>query len=93
MGTEGHGSGEVPAYVLTEHARAALRERIISVELLEHVLMHPALRRPDRADADLENWYASVPGGDGRVMKVVLAPDSPLRVVTVYYDRSMRGQL
>lgn len=93
MGAEGNDGRDVPAYVLIEHARAALRERAIPIELLEHALVHSALRRADRTDPDLQNWYASVPGGDGRVIKVVLAPVSPLRVVTVYYDRAMRGQL
>ena len=50
-------------------------------------------RRPDRPDADTEKRYASVPGGDGRVVKAVLAADPPLRVVTVCYDSSMGGQL
>jgi hypothetical protein len=81
-------------YTLTEHAKTMMTERGIPLEWLERVLNEPVLREPDPDDASLERRYRPIPEFDGRVLRVVVnATVEPLRVVSVFFDRSKRGQL
>jgi hypothetical protein len=81
-------------YVLTEHAKKMLAEREIPIEWLERALNEPVLREPDLGDISLERRYRPIPEFDGRVLRVVVnAMDEPIRVVSVFFDRSKRGQL
>jgi hypothetical protein len=81
-------------YTLTEHAKKMVTEREIPLEWLERVLNEPVLREPDPDDASLERRYRPIPEFDGRVLRVVVNTTvEPLRVVSVFFDRSKRGQL
>ncbi len=81
-------------YVLTEHAKKALAERDIAAEWLERTLATPALREPDPGDPALERRYLPIPERDGRVLRVIVDPSVvPMRVVSVFFDRTKRGQL
>jgi hypothetical protein len=81
-------------YVLTEHAKRALEERDIATEWLERTLAKPALREPDSGDPTLEQRYLSIPERDGRVLRVIVDPSVvPVRVVSVFFDRTKRGKL
>jgi Domain of unknown function (DUF4258) len=81
-------------YTLTEHAKEMLEEREIPLEWLERVLNEPVLREPDPDDASLERRYRPIPEREGRVLRVVVnATSEPVRVVSVFFDRSMRGKL
>jgi hypothetical protein len=82
-------------YELTEHARESLRKRsVIRLEWLERVLAHPARIEPDRVDPLLEHRLGRIDEYDGRILRVLVNPSqTPLRVVTVYFDRRMRGKL
>ena len=81
-------------YALTEHARKVLVERQIPVEWLERALHEPVLREPDPNDASLERRYRPITEFDGRVLRVVVNISvEPVRVVSVFFDRRMRGRL
>jgi hypothetical protein len=81
-------------YALSEHAKKVLAEREIPLEWLERTLNEPALRQPDRHDPSLERRYRPIPEFEGRVLRVVVNPSvDPVRVVSVFFDRSMRGKL
>jgi hypothetical protein len=81
-------------YTLTEHAKKMLTEREIPVEWLERVLNEPALCEADPDDASLERRYRPIPEFEGRVLRVVInATVEPVHVVSVFFDRSMRGKL
>jgi hypothetical protein len=81
-------------YTLTEHARRMLVERGISLEWLERTLNEPTLRQPDPHDTSLERRYRPIPEHDGRVLRVVVdASVEPIRVISVFFDRNMRGKL
>lgn len=81
-------------YTFTEHARKVLAERQIPLEWLEHVLHQPVLREPDPDDASLERCYRPIPEFGGRVLRVVVNTSvEPVRVVSVFFDRKMRGRL
>jgi hypothetical protein len=81
-------------YTLTEHARKVLTERQIPLEWLERVLHQPDLREPDPNDASLERRYRPITEFDGRVLRVVVNTSvEPERVVSIFFDRRMRGRL
>jgi hypothetical protein len=81
-------------YTVSKHAKKMLAEREIPLEWLERTLNEPALRQPDPDDAALERRYRPIPEFDGRVLRVVVNPGvEPLRVVSVFFDRNMRGKL
>ncbi len=60
----------------------------------ERVLAAPSRRLPDLIDPALEHRLAVVPEHDNRVLRVIVNTQSnPVRVVTLYFDRTMRGKL
>ena len=49
---------------------------------------------PDPIDPELEHRLGRIDEYDGRVLRVIVnATVTPPRVVTVYFDRKMRGKL
>ena len=81
-------------YELTEHARHVLDERRISLLWIERVLAAPAFVEPSPTDPDLENRFAKIAEFGDRVLRVVVNTQVvPERVVSVYFDRRMRGKL
>jgi hypothetical protein len=71
-----------------------LVERGILTEWLERALAGPALRTADPTDAALERRYVVIPERERRVLRVVVnATVAPVRVVSVFFDRGMRGKL
>jgi len=53
-----------------------------------------ALVLADRADSELEYALAPIPEREGRILRVVYDRRvDPVRVVTAFFDRTMRGKL
>jgi len=71
-----------------------LEQREITIEWVVRVITQPALVLQDTADPGLLHAYGPVPERGGRVLRVVYNPgaDTDL-VVTVFFDRSMKGKL
>ncbi|MGH8651305.1 MAG: DUF4258 domain-containing protein [Gammaproteobacteria bacterium] len=82
-------------FELTEHARESLRKRpTIRMTWVEQVLRNPELANPDDIDPDLEHRLGRIDECEGRVLRVIVnRAVSPLRIVTVYFDRAMRNKL
>jgi hypothetical protein len=81
-------------YELTQHAKDVLAERQIPVEWVERALAGPELKLPDPTDATLERRYRKIPEHANRVLRVVVNTTvAPERVVSVYFDRTMKGRL
>jgi uncharacterized DUF497 family protein len=81
-------------YVLTPHAQHVLAERKIPFEWVERALSQPTLILPSITDPVVESRFAVIPEYGGRVLRVVVNKEtSPERVVSVYFDRSMKGKL
>jgi hypothetical protein len=81
-------------YTLTQHANKVLAEREIPLEWMERTLNEPVLREPDPDDAALERRYRPISEFQGRVLRVVVNTSvDPFRVVSVFFDRSMKGRL
>ncbi len=81
-------------YEITKHARDALEERGILTGWMERALDEPALTRPSGRDTSLESRFLKIPEFGDRVLRVVVNKQAvPVRVVSVYFDRTMKGKL
>jgi hypothetical protein len=81
-------------FELTQHARDALVKREISMEWLERVLRFPQRTEPDGTDPMLEHRLGVIPEHGDRVLRAIINPHTtPIRVVTLYFDRKMKGRL
>ena len=81
-------------FELTQHAQKALAEREIPMAWLERTLAAPELVLPDPDDATVERRFRRIPEFGGRVLRVAVnATVEPNRVVSVFFDRKMKGKL
>lgn len=81
-------------YVLTEHARRALEEREIQTAWLELTRAGPELALPDPQDVAVERRFRRIPEFGGRVLRVAVnTMVEPPRIVSVFFDRQMKGKL
>jgi hypothetical protein len=79
-------------FKLTAHAVTVMAEWQISLAWVERVLMRPERIEPDRIDPDLRHALGRIPERDDRILRVVYNKSTePWRVVTAYFDWSMRG--
>jgi len=75
-------------YVLTEHARDALKKRQIQIAWMKHALNAPEVIEADPVDPDLEHRLARIPDFGDRVLRVIINNRrTPPHVVTVFFDR------
>ena len=81
-------------FELTQHAKKALAEREIALEWVERAMSAPELRLPDPGDAAVERRYRRIPEHGGRVLRVAVnIAVEPERIVSVFFDRKMKGKL
>jgi hypothetical protein len=81
-------------FELTNHARRAVAEREIAIEWIERTLDAPELTVPDPDDPAVERCFRRIPEFDGRVLRVAVNRTvEPHRVVSVFFDRKMKGKL
>jgi hypothetical protein len=80
--------------VYTQHARDVMQERNIRKAWIERVLKKPLLIEPDRLDDALEHRLGRIKGYGNRVLRVIVNRNvAPEKVITVYFDRTMKGKL
>ena len=83
-----------PALVYTEHALNAMAEREISQDWVGQTVVAPDMRAPNPNDPDTEFFFRREREQGDRVSAVAVNTNAaPWRVVTVYFDRGMRGRL
>jgi hypothetical protein len=83
-----------PAYQLTSHAETALRKRKIELAWLERALADPDWREVDASKPGLTHAFVRIAERNDRVLRVVYnATVDPVRVITAYFDRRLRGKL
>ena len=71
-----------------------MSERAIPVEWIERTVASPGLRVRDPDDLEIERFYRRVPEFGDRVLKVVVNTRVVRwRVVSVYFERRMRGEV
>lgn len=81
-------------YELSKHAQTRVGQRKIEVAWLERVIANPQRTEPDPDDPGIEHRLAAIAERDYRVLRVVCDPrQDPLKIVTLHFDRSMKGKL
>lgn len=81
-------------FELTHHAENAMAKREIEKEWLERVLSSPQRIEPDATDQMLEHRLAVISECENRALLVIINPHSnPILVITLYFDRKIRGNL
>ena len=79
---------------LTQHARDAITKRKIEIRWVEHVLTNPMRVEGDAHDRALEHRLATITEFGSRVLRVVVNRTvSPVKIVTLYFDRRLKGKL
>jgi len=78
----------------SKHAVFAMTERMIPQEWVERVVAEPMLRISDPNDTEVERFFCIIPEQDDRVLRVAVNTTvTPWRVVSVFFDRNMKGKL
>ena len=78
----------------TRHAAQAMKERMIAEEWVELTVAEPTLRASDPGDPEIERFFRVIPERGNRVLRVAVNTHVvPWRVVSVFFDRNMRGEL
>ena len=71
-----------------------MAERQIAVEWIERTLESPELIVPDPNDPAVERRFRRIPEFGDRVLRVAVNRTvEPQRVVSVFFDRKMKGKL
>ncbi len=82
------------SHELTKHAKKALEERGIQIEWLERTLSEPECVLPDPEDATVKRYFRHIPEFGDRVLRLAVnTAVEPNRVVSVFFDRAMKGKL
>ena len=85
---------EPPTLEYSRHARHVMAERLIPVEWVRLAVAEPALRTSDPNDPDVERFFRPIPQRGDRALRVAVNTHVvPWRVVSVFFDRSKKGQL
>ena len=81
-------------YELTQHASDIITEREIQSRWIDLTLENPELVEEDSEDEELEHRFSRIEEYGNRVLRVVFNKRvNPIRIVTVYFDRTMKGRL
>jgi hypothetical protein len=81
-------------YDLSQHARNVISARQVGLAWLEQVLDSPEVVEADRDDPELVHHVGRIKEHGNRALRVVFNKSvSPVRIVTVYFDRKMKGRL
>ena len=82
------------AYVLSAHAEVVIADRSIERAWLEQVLERPERVESDKVDPALKHAIRRISTNGGRVLRVVYNDTvDPRRIVTAYFDRTLRDKL
>jgi Domain of unknown function (DUF4258) len=80
-------------YDLSRHAKDVISARQIRLAWLEQVLELPDLVEADRDDPELVHHIERIEEHGNRALRVVFNQSvNPVRIVTVYFDRKMKGK-
>jgi hypothetical protein len=77
-------------YEFSEHAYVMLRERNIEEAWVQSVMQNPD--KKELKDDGTIHYIRAIEQYEGRYLRVVVNPKaSPQRIVTIFFDRRMRG--
>lgn len=81
-------------YELSNHAAKRMQERKIEERWVEMTLAEPDRDEQDPIDSQARHALKRIAEKDNRVLRVVYNDTtSPKRIISVYFDRGMRGKI
>ena len=81
-------------YELSQHADNVVATRGIQAAWIERVVAAPDRIERDPMDTELEHRLGRIPEHGDRVLRVILKPSvTPMRIITAYFDRTMKDKL
>ena len=81
-------------YEITKHAKKVMEERGILDDWVVRTFSSAELTRPDPKDARVEQRFRRIPEFGGRILRVVVNKAvEPKRILSVFFDRAMKGKL
>ena len=81
-------------YELTKHAKKVMEERGILDDWVARTFSSPELTRPDPKDGQVEQRFRRISEFGGRILRVVVNKAvEPKRILSVFFDRAMKGKL
>ena len=81
-------------YQLTDHAIKRISERQIQLEWVVRVLQNPQKTEPDAEDPQLRHALGTIAEYGDRVLRVIYNETiNPWRIVSVHFDRKLKGKL
>jgi hypothetical protein len=81
-------------FTLSKHADEMVRERNIDVAWLTITLHTPDIFQFDQDDPTLVHVWRRIPEFDNRFLRVIYnRTKTPPHIVTVYFDRTVKGEL
>jgi hypothetical protein len=84
----------MPARLDRSRVRKHLKGFTLPKEWVESAVADPALRTSDLSAPDVERFFRRIPEHGDRVLRVAVNTRvAPWRVVSVFLDRGMRGEL
>ena len=83
-----------PSFVFTQHAQDVIEVRRIDPAWVALTLSSPEANLRDARDPQLSHALRRIPEHGGRVLRVVYTcKTDPPKVVTAYFDRTLKGKL
>jgi hypothetical protein len=81
-------------YEITKHAKKVMEERGILDAWVVRTFSSAELTWPDPKDAQVEQRFRRIPEFGGRILRVVVNKAvEPKRILSVFFDRAMKGKL
>jgi hypothetical protein len=81
-------------YELSDHAAKRVRERKIEPRWIEMTLSEPNRREQDAIDPTASHALKRITEMDDRVLRVVYNTATvPVQVISVFFDRRLKGKL
>jgi hypothetical protein len=81
-------------YELSDHAARRIAERNIERRWIEMTLDEPDRQEPDPIDPSAKHAFKQIAEMDDRVLRVVYnTTATPVRIISAYFDRRMKGKL
>jgi hypothetical protein len=83
-----------PDFIYTRHAAVAAEGREIRHSWIAETLSDPELRCREPDDPDVERFFRRISEYENRVLRVAANTKvAPWRVVSVFFDRTMKNKL
>jgi len=81
-------------FELSHHAAQRMHQRKIQAAWIELTLAEPDRHENDLVDPTIRHALKRIGEIDDRILRVIYDPKcDPIRVISVYFDRGMKGKL